>query len=128
MLIFAGFFMAMGLMDRYNKCIKTMYGLRRFGIKLGLSTIKSMMQSLGNPQNMFTCIHVAGTNGKGSIASSLASILKESNYKVGLFTSPHLVRFNERIQIDNKPVSNKSIVEAYEALKNVSSGNREPTF
>ncbi|MBA3016955.1 MAG: bifunctional folylpolyglutamate synthase/dihydrofolate synthase [Proteobacteria bacterium] len=105
-----------------------MYGLRRFGIKLGLSTIKSMMKSLGNPQKSFLCIHVAGTNGKGSIASSLASILKESNYKVGLFTSPHLVRFNERIQIDNKPVSNKSIVEAYEALKNVSSGNREPTF
>ncbi|MCJ7615442.1 MAG: bifunctional folylpolyglutamate synthase/dihydrofolate synthase, partial [Desulfobacterales bacterium] len=128
MLIFAGFFVAMELMDRYSKCIKAMYGLRRFGIKLGLSTIKSMMKSLGNPQKSFLCIHVAGTNGKGSIASSLASILKESNYKVGLFTSPHLVRFNERIQIDNKPVSNKSIVEAYEALKNVSSGNREPTF
>jgi dihydrofolate synthase/folylpolyglutamate synthase len=128
MLIFAGFFVAMELMDRYSKCIKAMYGLRRFGIKLGLSTIKSMMKNLGNPQKSFLCIHVAGTNGKGSIASSLASILKESNYKVGLFTSPHLVRFNERIQIDNKPVSNKSIVEAYEALKNVSSGNREPTF
>jgi dihydrofolate synthase/folylpolyglutamate synthase len=115
-------------MDHYNKCIKTMYGLRRFGIKLELSTIKSMMKSLGNPQKGFSCIHVAGTNGKGSIASSLASILKGSNYKVGLFTSPHLIRFNERIQINNKPVPNKSIVEAYEALKNVSSGNREPTF
>lgn len=120
--------MAMGIMDRYSKCIKTMYGLRRFGIKLGLSTIKSMMQGLGNPQDSYSCIHVAGTNGKGSIASSLASILKESNYRVGLYTSPHLVRFNERIRINNQSVSDKNIVEAYEALKNVSTGNREPTF
>jgi len=128
MLIFAGFFMAMGIMDRYSKCIKTMYGLRRFGIKLGLSTIKSMMHGLGNPQDSFSCIHVAGTNGKGSIASSLASILHAANYKVGLYTSPHLVRFNERIRINNQSVSDKNIVEAYEALKNVSTGKREPTF
>ena len=128
MLIFAGFFMAMGIMDRYSKCIKTMYGLRRFGIKLGLSTIKSMMHGIGNPQDSFSCIHVAGTNGKGSIASSLASILHTANYKVGLYTSPHLVRFNERIRINNQSVSDKNIVEAYEALKNVSTGNREPTF
>jgi dihydrofolate synthase/folylpolyglutamate synthase len=127
-LIFAGFFVTMGLNDHYNKCIQTMYGLRRFGIKLGLSTIKIMMHGLGNPQDSFSCIHVAGTNGKGSIASSIASILKESNYRVGLYTSPHLVRFNERIQINNQPVSNKNIVEAYEALKKVSTGKREPTF
>ena len=114
--------------EHYNKYIKTMYGLKRFGIKLGLSTIKNMMQCLGNPQDSFSCIHVAGTNGKGSIASSLALILKESNYMVGLYTSPHLVRFNERIQINNQPVSDKNIVEAYEALKNVSTGKREPTF
>jgi dihydrofolate synthase/folylpolyglutamate synthase len=127
-LIFAGFFVTMNSKDHYNKCIQTMYGLRRFGIKLGLSTIKSMMHSLGNPQDKFSCIHVAGTNGKGSIASSIASILKESNYRVGLYTSPHLVRFNERIQINNQAVSDKNIVEAYEALKNISTGKREPTF
>ena len=116
----------------YNKCIETMYRLKRFGIKLGLSTIRSMMHGLGNPQNSFSCVHVAGTNGKGSIASSLASILKESNYRVGLYTSPHLVRFNERIQINDKPVSDENIVEAYEAVKNVCTnvftGKREPTF
>ena len=128
MLIFAGFFMAMGIMDRYSKCIKTMYGLRRFGIKLGLSTIKSMMHGLGNPQDSYSCIHVAGTNGKGSIASSIASILKESNYRVGLYTSPHLVRFNERIRINNQPVPDKNVVEAYKALKDVSTGIRQPTF
>jgi len=124
----SGFFVTMNTKKHYNKCIQTMYGLRRFGIKLGLSTIKSMLHDLGNPQDKFSCIHVAGTNGKGSIASSIASILKESNYRVGLYTSPHLVRFNERIQINNQPVSDKNIVEAYEALKNISTGKRESTF
>lgn len=105
-----------------------MYGLKRFGIKPGLSTIKSMMKYLGNPQDNFACIHVAGTNGKGSIASALASILNISGYKVGLYTSPHLIRFNERIRINNHCISNKNVVASYEAIKNVDCGIRKATF
>lgn len=112
----------------YDNCLKTMYGLRRFGIILGLSTIKTLLRGLGNPQNNFACIHVAGTNGKGSIASALASILYSSGYKVGLYTSPHLVRFNERICINNRPVSDENVVSSYAAINSVSSGDREPTF
>jgi len=105
-----------------------MYGLRRFGIKLGLSTIRRILKDLGNPQDNFSCIHVAGTNGKGSVASALASILKASGYKTGLYTSPHLVRFNERITIGNRPISNNHVVESYKAVKGAHHGNREPTF
>lgn len=105
-----------------------MYSLKRFGIKLGLSTIKEILKGLGNPQNNFSCIHVAGTNGKGSIASALASILNASGYKTGLYTSPHLVRFNERITINNQPISNANVIEAYKAVKQVHRGCREPTF
>lgn len=105
-----------------------MYSLGRFGIKLGLSTIKSILHHLENPQDTYKCIHVAGTNGKGSIASSLASILHISGYKVGLYTSPHLVRFNERICINNKPVSNANVVASYEAVNKASCGARKPTF
>ena len=105
-----------------------MFGLRRFGIKLGLETIKNILQQLGSPQDKFSCIHIAGTNGKGSIASALSSILHASGYKVGLYTSPHLVKFNERICINNKPVSDKEIVASYEAVKKASPGKREPTF
>ncbi len=105
-----------------------MYGLRRFGIKLGLSTIRSILYGLGNPQNQFKCIHVAGTNGKGSIASTLSSILQLSGYKVGLYTSPHLVRFNERICINQKPIDDDSIVTSYEAVNRADHGDREPTF
>jgi len=118
----------MSQIDSYNLTLKSMYSLRRFGIKLGLSTIRKILKSLGNPQDNFSCIHVAGTNGKGSVASSLASILNASGYKTGLYTSPHLVRFNERITINNLPISNANVVEAYKAVKQVHRGNREPTF
>ena len=112
----------------YNDCLKTMYGLRRFGIKLGLGTIRKILAGLDHPQNKFNCIHIAGTNGKGSVASALASILRRGGYTVGLYTSPHLVRFNERIQINNQPISDNDVVDAYQAVKKVHSGNREPTF
>jgi len=105
-----------------------MYGLRRFGIKLGLSTIKNILKGLGNPHHRFSSIHVAGTNGKGSIASTLASILHTSGYKVGLYTSPHLIRFNERIRINDRFISDDDVVKSYEAVKAVHHGDREPTF
>ncbi|MGD9290925.1 MAG: folylpolyglutamate synthase/dihydrofolate synthase family protein [Desulfobacterales bacterium] len=112
----------------YDKCLKTMYGFRRFGIKLGLSTIRKILTGLGDPQHQYLCVHVAGTNGKGSVASSLASILRHSGYKTGLYTSPHLVRFNERIQVNNRPISNRKVVVNYNAIKEAHSGVRDPTF
>ena len=96
--------------------------------KLGLSTIQQILSRLGNPQHGYACIHVAGTNGKGSVASFLASILNASGYKVGLYTSPHLVRFNERIRIDNQQIADENVVSAYRAVTEVSGGDREPTF
>jgi dihydrofolate synthase/folylpolyglutamate synthase len=105
-----------------------MYGLRRFGIILGLETIKGILNTLGNPQNNFISIHVAGTNGKGSVASALSSILHESGYKVGLYTSPHLVRFNERICINNRQISDADVVKSYKAIQQVHHGDRSPTF
>ena len=105
-----------------------MYGLRRFGIILGLETIKRILSALGNPHENFTSIHVAGTNGKGSVASALSSILHESGYKVGLYTSPHLVRFNERICINNCQISDADVVKSYKAVQQVHHGDRSPTF
>jgi dihydrofolate synthase / folylpolyglutamate synthase len=112
----------------YSDCLKSMYGLRRFGIKLGLSTIRQILSGLGNPQHRFACIHVAGTNGKGSVASFLAAILTASGHKVGLYTSPHLVRFNERICVNNQQISDENVVSAYRAVTDVFVGDREPTF
>jgi dihydrofolate synthase/folylpolyglutamate synthase len=115
-------------MNSYNRCLETMYGLKRFGIKLELATIKSILKGLGNPQGGFESIHVAGTNGKGSVASALASILYEAGYNVGLYTSPHLIRFNERIRINEHQISNDEVVGAYQAVKRIRCMDREPTF
>ena len=124
----AGFFYTMPEKDCYNKTIEALFSLRRFGIKLGLDTILRLLAGLGNPQDHFSIIHIAGTNGKGSVASSLTSILHAAGYRVGLFTSPHLVKFNERIQINKKSISDNDVIHAYEAVKNVNPGTREPTF
>lgn len=105
-----------------------MFALRRFGIILGLETIKKILESIGNPQDRFASVHIAGTNGKGSIASGLAAIMQAAGYRVGLYTSPHLVRFNERIKINNREISDQEVFEAYKAVKNAEYGDREPTF
>jgi dihydrofolate synthase/folylpolyglutamate synthase len=114
--------------ETHTECLERMFALRRFGIKLGLSTIRRMLAGLGNPHRRFPCIHVAGTNGKGSVASNLASILMKSGYRVGLYTSPHLVRFNERITIDGREISNADIVRLYRSVHKALPGGREPTF
>jgi dihydrofolate synthase/folylpolyglutamate synthase len=112
----------------YRQSLEEMYGLRRFGIVLGLDIIEKMLKNLGNPQRNYRCIHIAGTNGKGSIASALANILQTEGYTVGLYTSPHLIRFNERIRINGREISDGEVVEAYEAVKAAHRGTREATF
>ncbi|MDR2860592.1 MAG: bifunctional folylpolyglutamate synthase/dihydrofolate synthase [Elusimicrobiota bacterium] len=86
------------------------------GMKPGLSRIKKFLQSVGNPQDSFKCVQIAGTNGKGSTAVFLSSILKEHGYKTGLYTSPHLIDITERIKIDGKDISQtklSSILQKY---------------
>lgn len=105
-----------------------MYSLRRFGIKLGLDVIGHLLSGLGNPHLQYSVIHIAGTNGKGSIAATLASILRTSGYRTGLYTSPHLMRFNERICVDGRAVSDAEVVSACRAVQDVTQTDREPTF
>jgi dihydrofolate synthase/folylpolyglutamate synthase len=108
--------------------LAALYRLRRFGIKFGLSTISRLSRGLGNPQDRFSSIHVAGTNGKGSIAAFLSSILTHGGYRVGLYTSPHLVRFNERIQINGQAISDKDVAHVAEAVQCVYTQGEPPTF
>jgi dihydrofolate synthase/folylpolyglutamate synthase len=108
--------------------LSALYRLRRFGIQLGLTTISRLLKGLGNPQDDFSSIHVAGTNGKGSIAAFLSSVLTHGGYKVGLYTSPHLVRFNERIQINGRPISDDDVVRVAEAVQRIYTQGEPPTF
>jgi len=112
----------------YTKCLDAMFKLQRFGIKLGLDIIARILEAMGNPQNNFSAIHIAGTNGKGSVAAMLATIFCEAGIPVGCYTSPHLERFNERITINNTPISDNQVVQAYERVMAVKSLSRPATF
>jgi len=87
-----------------ESALEKIYSMHRFNIKLGLDSIKKLMNYLGNPEKSIKAIHIAGSNGKGSTASFISSILQESEYSVGLYTSPHLVKFNERIRINGQMI------------------------
>jgi dihydrofolate synthase/folylpolyglutamate synthase len=124
----AGFFMHMAGRTKYRRYLNTMFELRRFGIKMGLGTIRKILGGLGHPQKSYRCIHIAGSNGKGSVASTIAAILIKQGYKTGLYTSPHLVHFNERIRVNHRPISNARVVAGYEAIEKIRPGRRNPTF
>ena len=87
--------------------------MERFGIKLGLSNITKLLSYLGNPQNTYPIIHVAGTNGKGSTVAIMESILTAAGYRVGVYTSPHLVDFRERIKIRGRLIEKNYITEFF---------------
>jgi dihydrofolate synthase/folylpolyglutamate synthase len=95
----------------YRQSIAYLFSLQRFGIKLGLSNITTLLKLLGNPHQRLRCIHIAGTNGKGSTAAFLQSILKHSGYRAGLFTSPHLVSFTERIRINDREIAQRRVAD-----------------
>ena len=101
----------------YQKSIAYLYGLQKFGIKFGLENISRLLAHLGNPHQKQTFIHIAGTNGKGSTASFLASILSKAGYKTGLYTSPHLTSFTERIRINGRQISKKDVARLTGVIK-----------
>jgi len=89
--------------------LKKLFALHNFGVKLGLENTIQFLEYLGNPQKSLKAVHIAGSNGKGSTASFIASILQESGYKTGLYTSPHFIKFNERVVINGIQVSDDFI-------------------
>ena len=91
--------------------LKKLYSMHQFGVKLGLENITKLLSYLGNPEKQFKSFHIAGSNGKGSVASFAASILKEAGFKTGLYTSPHLVNFNERIRINGIEIPDRFIAD-----------------
>ncbi|NLC71061.1 MAG: bifunctional folylpolyglutamate synthase/dihydrofolate synthase [Desulfuromonadaceae bacterium] len=111
----------------YGKSIEFLCGLRQTGIKLGLRNIALLLSDLDHPQKQFVTLHVAGTNGKGSTASGLAAILSAAGYRTGLYTSPHLQSFNERIRIDGETVSDPEVTELVAEVRKRTPG-RSATF
>lgn len=107
----------------YEKAINLLTSQGKFYINLGLERISAILDLMGNPQKRLKCIHVAGTNGKGSVCAILNSILQESGFKTGLFTSPHLFRYTERIQINGKEIEEDVFADKIFKIQKLSEEN-----
>lgn len=114
--------------SEYQRSVEYLFGLQKHGIKFGLNCTSNLLERLGNPHHHLRCIHIAGTNGKGSTAAMLSSVLKRHGAKVGLYTSPHLVRFTERFRIDEREVSAERILAVFERIRKYVDDREPPTF
>ncbi|MBA4388595.1 MAG: bifunctional folylpolyglutamate synthase/dihydrofolate synthase [Verrucomicrobia bacterium] len=113
--------------------LERLYKRQNFGIKMDLLVEEAFLRHAGHPELNYGSIHVAGTNGKGSVCAMLDSILRCAGHKVGLYTSPHLVRFNERIKVDNVDISDSELAFLFRELEPMiervaKEERREPTF
>ena len=98
----------------YETALEKIHSLLTFGSRPGLDRMRELMRRLGDPQDKLRYIHVAGTNGKGSVCAVLSSVLVAAGYKTGLFISPYITDFRERIQINNQPISKETLTKAVE--------------
>lgn len=120
--------------NNYKKAIEYIYNLNKYGIKLGLKNITCLLSLFDNPHLKTRVIHVAGTNGKGSTSAIIHSILQNAGYKVGLYTSPHLVSFQERMVINGEYITPDEVISLLEKLKPAigkvarTEGCQHPTF
>jgi dihydrofolate synthase/folylpolyglutamate synthase len=116
-------------MPSYDETINELYTLLRLGIRPGLQCIRRLLSGLGDPHKDLKIIHIAGTNGKGSTSAMLESVLIEAGYRTGLFTSPHLIRLNERIRISGRDIPDKDVVEVVSAVRKAAGRQGlKPTF
>ena len=112
----------------YGQALTYLYDLQKYGIKFGLSSTSNLLERLGNPHERLKAIHIAGTNGKGSTAAMLSAILVRAGYQVGLYTSPHLVRFNERFRVNELDVGDEDILRVFRRVRRVVTEREPPTF
>lgn len=104
-------------MQDLGAVLDDLYSLRNRGSRLGLERMRALARALGDPQERYPILHVAGTNGKGSTCAILRSALADAGYRVGLYTSPHLVHLGERIEIDGRPLSDAGILESFASVR-----------
>jgi dihydrofolate synthase / folylpolyglutamate synthase len=100
-----------------NQALERLYSRHTFGIKLGLDLENALLERLGHPERTFVSIHVAGTNGKGSVCAMLDAVLREAGYRTGLYTSPHLVRLNERMRVNGTEIPDAELLTLIEELE-----------
>lgn len=121
-------------MASYDETRDYLYALKNRGSKYGIERMRLLVEALGHPQRSFPVIHVAGTNGKGSVCAMLEALYRANGYKTGLFTSPHLVHLGERVQVNREMLDESGIAHYVEALRPVAAklgeadADLHPTF
>ncbi|MEW5911688.1 MAG: folylpolyglutamate synthase/dihydrofolate synthase family protein [Thermodesulfobacteriota bacterium] len=115
-------------MSAYQKTLDRLYELQKFGIKLGLSSTQNLLRGLGDPQRGLACLHIAGTNGKGSVGAMLEATLMAAGIKVGFYTSPHLERFTERFRINGREITQRQVMDLADGVWAVVDHREPPTF
>jgi len=95
--------------DTYQQSLDYLYGLEKFGMIFNLTQVERILNAIGDPHKEIQTIHIGGTNGKGSTAAMMGSILQKEGYRVGLYTSPHLIRFTERIKVNGKEIEEEEV-------------------
>ncbi|HFB68244.1 MAG TPA: bifunctional folylpolyglutamate synthase/dihydrofolate synthase, partial [Calditrichae bacterium] len=103
--------------ESYTRTLDYLFNLQRVGVKYSLDNIRQLLNILGNPHRRLPAIHIAGTNGKGSTAAMLFAIAREAGLRTGLYTSPHLVDFRERIRINETLIPVEYVVEFTRSMR-----------
>jgi dihydrofolate synthase/folylpolyglutamate synthase len=113
----------------YQRSLDYLYGLEKFGMIFGLTKIEEILEAVGNPHREIQAIHIGGTNGKGSTAAIIASILRKEGYRVGLYTSPHLIRFTERMKVNEKEIEKEEMAGLTEWMRQrIETAGIDPPF
>ncbi|MGC1479167.1 MAG: folylpolyglutamate synthase/dihydrofolate synthase family protein [Chthoniobacterales bacterium] len=110
----------------YGELLDWLYSSQQFGIKLGLENTRKLLAAVGDPQKRLQFIHVAGTNGKGSVCAMTDAVLRRSGRRTGLFTSPHLVDYRERVRVDGEWISEEAVVEGLTRLRGAADDLAQP--
>ncbi len=112
----------------YPETLDYLFALHRFGVKLGLDAITHLLQRLDHPQQTYATLHIGGTNGKGSSAAMVSAMLQAGGYRVGLYTSPHLIDFRERIRVQGEDISEAHVCELTARIRQVADSRGSLTF
>ncbi len=120
--------MAHTVKGAYKEALRYLYGLQKYGIKFGLSKTTNLLRAFGDPHLGQDYIHIGGTNGKGSVAAFITSVLREAGYRVGFYSSPHLVSFRERFKINDVPIGEEDVVRLVDEVRSAVVESEPPTF